>query len=365
MTSLMRSFTELSVVLVSLTVTSTQAGVLGSEGPLLPDASGNWKEFRTGDLGALVADVGEDASCVKRLPENLRRLFFEHFRYYADHSKTGFGETEIARFAKVLGMAPHESGGASAAVTDMRYRGSNESLRHFYNTDNPGRAAPQALYSSMNTLDVLLAMKTIKWNSQTNFGLLQMSADRLYSAGGAGDIAQGMVTNLKTLYLSHPDEVIDRCGTGLMYKDSAADIRAAFDGIQNCDVGYTTKEQVQCFGRWATLCPNYNVTLALIAPPAYFSTRRAAPLCAKTFRKILRTGRADGRTTSSTPKTATKVVAKSRTSSGKTPAPKRSATGTPRFGAGTQDVVAFGAAENSDALLDVQTKGLEDQSFGN
>ena len=294
MVSLMKSFTKISVLLVSLTISSAHAGVLGLEGPLMPDESGSWKEFRTSEKEALLSDAGDDSSCVKRLPENLRQIFFEHFRFYVDHSKAKIGEAEIARFAKVLGMAPHESGGASAAITDMKYKGSRESLRHFYNTDNPGRAAPQALYSSVTTLDQLLALKNVKWDKQTNFGLLQMSADRLATGGSAGDLAGEMIANLKTLYLSHPEDVIDRCGTALMYKDSLIEIVREFNEIQNCEVGYTTKEQVQCFGRWATLCPNYNITLALIAPSAYFATADSQPLCSKTFRKILKTGRADG-----------------------------------------------------------------------
>lgn len=301
MTSMLKSFTEISVFAITLTAATAHAGILGAEGPLSPDATGNWKEYRTNEEEALLSDAGDDASCVKRLPQNLRQLFFEHFRYYVDHSKEKIGETEIARFAKVLGMAPHESGGASAAVTDMKFKGSNETLRHFYNTDNPGKMAPAPLYSSTNSLDELLALKNVKWDKQTNFGLLQMSADRLASAGAAGDLAASMIVNLKTLYLSHPEEAIDRCGASLMFKDSESDLRQAFDEIQSCQPGYSTKEQVQCFGRWATLCPNYNVTLALIAPSAYFATRQAAPLCAKTFRKILKTGRADGGKTTEKP----------------------------------------------------------------
>lgn len=294
MTSLIRVFTPASVILASLVFAPAHAGVLGSEGPLMPDAIGNWKEYRTNEEEALLSDAGDDKSCVKRLPQNLRQLFFEHFRYYVDHAKAKIGEAEIARFAKVLGMAPHESSGATAAVTDMRFKGSKETLRRFYATDNPHKAAPSPLYSSTETLDALLALKSVKWDKQTNFGLLQMSADRLATGNGVGDMAEDMIANLKTLYLSHPEEVIDRCGASLMYKDSDADLRAEFNEIQSCKVGYKTSAEVKCFGRWATLCPNYNITLALIAPAAYFATRRSAPLCAKTFRKILKTGRADG-----------------------------------------------------------------------
>lgn len=296
MASMIRSFTELSVLLVSLlTISDARASVFATGGPLMPDGNGNWNEYRTNGEEALLSDAGDDASCVKRLPANLRQLFFEHFRYYVDHSKTAVGEAEIARFAKTLGMAPHESGGASAAVTDMSFRGSNETLRAFYNTDNPGRNAPAALYSSMDSLDALLSLKNVRWDAQTNFGLLQMSADRLAVGGASGDLAENMIAQLRELYRSHPEEVIDRCGTALMFKDSASAIRDAFDGIQACTPGTKTKEGVQCFGRWATLCPNYNIALALIAPSAYFATRKATPLCAKTFRKILKTGRADGK----------------------------------------------------------------------
>jgi hypothetical protein len=291
MASIIRSFTEISVVIVTLAVSTARADVLGYQGPLVPAANGSWDEFRTDREDPLVAGLEEDASCVKNLPENLRMLFFEHFRYYVDHARTKIGEPEIARFAKVLGMATHESGGASAAVTDMHYKGSSETAHHFYNTDNPGRAAPSALYSSTDSLDALLSLPTVKWDQQTNFGLLQMSADRLVVGGPAGDLAKNMIADLKTLFLSHPDDVIDRCGTNLMFKDSERNIRAAFQEIQNCKVGTATKSEVQCFGRWATLCPNYNISLALVAPVKYFATRRSAPLCAKTFRRILLTGR--------------------------------------------------------------------------
>ncbi len=341
-------FTELSVLLVSLTVSSAHAaGVLGRASPFLPDETGNWSEFRTNEEEALLSDAGDDSSCVKRLPSNLRQLFFENFRYYVDHSKTKIGETEIARFAKVLGMAPHESSGASAAVTDMKYKGSHETLSHFYNTDNPGRAAPQALYSSTDSLNALFALKNVRWDQQTNFGLLQMSADRLASGGGMGDLAESMITNMKTLYLSHPEEVIDRCGTGRMFSDSAADLRVAFDEIQSCELGYKTKAQVQCFGRWATLCPAYNVTLALIAPAAYFATRDSAPLCSKTFRKILKTGRGDGGVQAiktGGAKVATKPV------TSRTPPPelpKMNKTPTSKFGTHVANTLAPAPAENT------------------
>lgn len=281
------------VFAAALSLSGGEASVLGHRGPLVSDSTGNWKEYRTADEDELLSDAGDDASCRAKTTSNLRQLFFEHFRYYVDHSKSAIGETEIARFAKVLGMAPYESSGASAAVTDMRFRGSNETIRYF-RVDNPKSSPGEpGMHSSISSINKLLKLETIKFDRQTNFGLLQMSADRL-AMGESGDLAEKMIVDMRTLYKSHPEEMIERCGTRHMFKDEPTAIRAAFDKIQSCEVGYTTKDKVQCFGRWAALCPNYNLSLALIATPRYFATKHKPPLCAKTFRKILKTGRADG-----------------------------------------------------------------------
>lgn len=282
-----------ALVLALISTGVAQAGILGFEGPLVADATGNWREFRTKGEVALASEAAEDTLCRARTTSNLRQLFFEHFRYYADHSKTEIGDVEIARFAKVLGMAPYESSGASAAITDMKYNGSNETLRFFRgdNRKEDVEAAP-GLHSSVDSLNKLFRLEKIKFDRQTNFGHLQMSADRLVTnVGGAGDLAEKTILDMKALYKFHPEELIDRCGTRHMFKDDEAVIRKAFDRLQTCEVGYLTKEKVQCFGRWASLCPNYNLTLALIATPRYFATKNKQPLCAKTFRKILRGGR--------------------------------------------------------------------------
>jgi hypothetical protein len=308
MNSFLRSFTEISVAVTVLAAGSAQASVLGSAGPLVPDETGAWKEFRTTTLDALPAEETEDASCVRRLPENLRNLFFEHFRYYVDHSTSEVGEKEVARFAKVLGMAPRESSGATVAITDMRGTGGATSLRQFFKNDNPGVAAPKSLTSSLESLNKLFAItaetrkvngvlrsSTLRWDEETNFGLLQMSANRLYIdfGGRQDDIARDSIREMRTLYASEPEEVIARCGTALMFNDSPVEIRGAFDELMTCEPGWKSKKSIQCFGQWATLCPNYNVTLALVAPPAYFATRHAAPLCTKTFTRILKDARAD------------------------------------------------------------------------
>ncbi len=247
------------------------------------------REFRTIEREPIV-EANDDPSCTKKLPKNLRELFYENFRHAIDvKGSAHVGEPEIARYAKVLGMAPRESGGATVAVSDMKANGSRATFRRFYDVENPGRRAPSPLYSSVEGIEVLYATKGIKWDRQLNFGLLQMSADRMATRyRGSDRFSAGTMDKLRTLYLSHPEEVLERCGTRRMFQDSDATLRKAFEGLQSCEPGYTTKEKVQCFGRWVMLCPNLNVDLALIAPPAYFSTRNAPSLCAKTFRKILK-----------------------------------------------------------------------------
>ncbi len=282
-------FTEVTVFAFFLTASIAQAAVLGTQGPLVPDSNDNWRKFCSARSAPLPAESGDDKSCYTRSTKNLRELFFEHFRYYVEHSKSQVGEVEIARFAKVLGMAPHESSGASAAVTDMKGTGSRSTLRYFFDTDNARAKRSEGLYSTIGSVKQLMSMETIQWNEETNFGLLQMSANRLYIDFGKDEakIATETLNWMRTLYTTHPEEVIERCGTKVMFKDSDAEIRETFDTLQKCSPGWKSKAEVQCFGKWAVLCPHYNVTLALIAPPAYFATRYATPLCAKTFRKIL------------------------------------------------------------------------------
>ena len=284
------SILEVSLFAVSLTANVANAGVLGFEGPLVADEQGNWSKYRVTEPSEIQTALEIDKACKIRTTQNLRDLFFEHFRFYVDHSKRKITDVEIARFSKVLGMAPYESSGASAAVTDMKRRGSRETLVYF-RADNP-RNEPgdvPGMHSSIESLDKLMGLKNVKFDKQTNFGLLQMSADRLATNhNGFGALARKMITDMRALYVTHPEEVIDRCGTRHMFRDEDHEIRKAFDEIQSCQVGYNEKDEVQCFGRWAALCPNYNITLALVATPRYFATKHKAPLCVKTFRRMLR-----------------------------------------------------------------------------
>ncbi len=292
--SQVRPFLEVSVFLTVASMPGAHAASpLGIKGPLLSDETGNWKDYRTGDEAALLSEASDEAVCRSKTTSNLRQLYFEHFRYYVDHSKSEISDTEIARFAKVLGMTPYESSNATAVVTDMHYKGGKTSTESF-RADNPkSDPGKPGLRSRVATVDKLLNLKGVKYNFQTNFGLVQMSADQL-TVSNTGKIVRKMIEDMKVLYASHPEDVIDRCGAQTMFEDDLPEIRSAFDKLQTCDVGTDTSDKVKCFGRWAMLCPNFNISVALLATPRYFATKHRAPLCSKSFRRILKTGRADG-----------------------------------------------------------------------
>lgn len=236
---------------------------------------------------ALLHVAGTDGSCEKKVPQNLRLLFFQTFRDSANILGAPVAEADISKYSKVIGMSLKESSGASASVTDMRGRGSAETLRYFFRIDNPGRSSPAALHSSLQSANQLLRMSNVRWDHQTNFGLLQMSADR-FSFHNEGTLrAHEFVARMQDLYRRDPERAIETCGTKTMFKNGGVELREAFNSMHSCELGMSNSPEIRCFGKWAMLCPRYNVALALGAPPAYFATRNTSPLCAKSLRNIL------------------------------------------------------------------------------
>jgi hypothetical protein len=263
---------------------TAHARLLESRNAFLPGADGGWKPYRTaGEVPLETAP--EDSSCRGRVPTGARTLLLEQFRYLADHSREHIASVDFAAFAKIAGVLPRESSGASAAVTDMRLHGSSRTFQLL--REDTRRFG--AVRSSLESMEELLALPGVKWNGQTNFGLTQMSADRLDSRPTRA-VARAMIGSLRSLWLADREEVLRRCGTGHLFGDSHEALLKALSDVQSCEPGTGSKEAVQCFGRWAMLCPAYNLTLGMIVwqtSPKYFATRRASPLCAKTLKRIL------------------------------------------------------------------------------
>lgn len=241
----------------------------------------------TADELSLLKSAGGDELCEKRVPSNLRVFFFKTFRDSAHQLSVPMGENEVIKFSKVIGMSLKESSGASAAVTDMHGNGSRETLQYFFRTDNPGQSTPSALRSSLQSANQLMKLRNVRWDHQTNFGLLQMSADRFSFHNEATVKAHEFVGRMQDLFRQDPAEVIELCGTQTLFKNGDSEIREAFTSMQTCELGMSNAAQIRCFGNWAMLCPRYNVALALGAPASYFATRKTAPLCAKSLRSIL------------------------------------------------------------------------------
>ncbi len=113
----------------------------------------------------------QDKECNK-IDYNLRMVVFQNFVIYQhmfnaqDHYIV---EEKLLKYAHVLGMVLAESSGDPTNVTDMTGR----SISTY--------GAKTNLLRWQNLLEHTL-QKGIKFNSQTNFGLTQLSADRLFVA---------------------------------------------------------------------------------------------------------------------------------------------------------------------------------------
>ncbi len=233
-------------------------------------------------------DVVSEAErlCSRVVNPQLRNLFFEIFTNYLANNPNSNVQTAIARFSKVMAMAMKESAGVPAVIADMRLNGSALSMR-LYSADNRRRERGTTYRSSLSSQRTLLANKSIRFNQQTNFGLLQMSADRMMPVF-LGNIIARMHPELKQLAASNPSELYDRCGASWGYHDDRSEVEREYFELTKCDPSYRSAAGVKCFGRWMMLCPTMNVSLALATTDRYFQTRNVKPVCAASFKVLAR-----------------------------------------------------------------------------
>jgi hypothetical protein len=129
----------------------------------------------------------------------------------------------------------------------------------------------------------------ISINKQTNYGILQMSADRL-TVPYTGIAFQRQIMSLKAAARNNPDALLEFCQTEKFFKDDKESLKNAFRSITTCRATPTSESGVKCFGAWAMLCPGLNMELGLAAPDRYFAsdTRKKSPLvCRESFDSIL------------------------------------------------------------------------------
>ncbi|WP_115709253.1 hypothetical protein [Legionella sainthelensi] len=140
----------------------------------LPDIMGLPNEEQVESLTIHVANVmaeEQDKKC-NAIDYNLRMVVFQNFVIYqhmANAQHHYFKEKMILKYAHVLAMILHESSGDPTNVTDMSGRSISTSK-------------PITNLQRWRNLLKLTMKKGIKFNYQTNFGLTQLSADRLFVA---------------------------------------------------------------------------------------------------------------------------------------------------------------------------------------
>ncbi|CZP66739.1 Uncharacterised protein [Legionella pneumophila] len=145
-----------------------------AESGWLPDIIGLPNEEQVESLTRHVAEVmaeEEDKNCTA-IDYNLRMLVFQNFVIYqhmANAQHHYFKEKMVLKYAHVLAMILKESSGDPTNVTDMNGRS--------ISTSKPGTNLQR-----WSNLLKLTMQNGIKFNYQTNFGLTQLSADRLFVA---------------------------------------------------------------------------------------------------------------------------------------------------------------------------------------
>lgn len=301
------------------------SGLADIEGlPEVPAELGTAAEVRA-------APGGSDPTC-KDIPAPLRAMAFRHFQNFQKmQNEQGlyFPPEAAFRAAKALGMVLKESSGDPAAVADMRGKSKTT-------------YKPETTVANWRAL---FTHKHITYNKQTNFGLLQMSMDRLvvgfkiqsrhddFLPGDDAattsalntrrlldfyqDFAQGRLEQgdspipqaalrdpkaspaLKDRARRGAAKALYHCGTRFLYKEGSQGeegqkaLEDAMMSIAYCDPGIdkpdiSSRAQLECFARWVTLCPALNLDIAINTPKEYFETRKAPPKCEATFRALIK-----------------------------------------------------------------------------
>jgi hypothetical protein len=279
---------------------------------------------------------------------NLRMMIFQHFAIYqhlVNAQNFYFDDTIAHQWAHILGMILKESSGDSTNITGM----SGQSLST--NTSETDLQHWRDILTLSN-------QSPIQMNFQTNFGLTQMSSDRLFLAfrlaqdetpetafleGREGlatpfkqvlntatavrrlvwfyqDFAQGRVlqseSRIPQAYINNPQFInqyhnglkmaLIYCGTNFMFKEGAQEknisvmeqamASIAFCKLGNSQDGYGVNTiNEQCFAEWVTLCPALNIDIATLTPLIFFQTRFEPPVCEETFKSLIIQKQADGK----------------------------------------------------------------------
>jgi hypothetical protein len=328
----------MKVLFLSLALTYAAASHAAAPEPAVPPVLGSFPNLEGlpqapyDDAPNTESEVhnapGADEPGCKSVDPALRAMVFRHYENLQQMQNTQghfFPGNASAKAAHLLGMVPKESSGDPTNATDMNGK-------------------EFATYKAISTLARWKSLfdQKIVYNKQTNYGLAQMSMDRMLAGNTvttdlddflgavahptAGldvrriltvyqELAQGRLTQedipisqkalqdpratseLKAQAQEGISAALWHCGTRFLFKEGYTGaegqkaLEAAMASIAYCDFGKdrpdpNSRSQAQCFGHWVTLCPALNLDLAMLTPDSYFATHRAAPLCQATFQRL-------------------------------------------------------------------------------
>jgi len=247
----------------------------------------NMLESSKGRLPSSTYQIIENESCRTKVPFSLRQFSYDYLKRSLQNSKrnkkvwtTKEIDSAVARYSKVVAMAVGESSGNAACVADMGARGSGDSVKGFFRA-NPKKGVASNLKTTLALRETLLGLEKVRWTHQTNFGLLQMSPDRLNSENN-----RKIYARYKTIASQSPMTAMDLCGTAFLYQDAPNILRGEIEEAGLCKEGTKSKAGQLCFAKMVTICPALNFELALSAPAAYFATKNKTPRCASSYRSI-------------------------------------------------------------------------------
>jgi len=214
------------------------------------------------------------SNCVKKTTPQLRNLF-KSFNTYtnAKHDST--------KLSKLMAIMIKESSANPSAISDMKGRGSSYSYRSFFKLNNSKGIMSRDHFSTTQYLEMLLDNNEVKFDKQTNFGLSQLSADRLLIPKWGGNYLKQSFTKFEKFTSK---DYIQWCLTKSIYNDKDETLESYYENkIKNCTPNAKTKKGIKCFARNINFCPRLSIELSLKQPMRYFETRHAKSICSNLF----------------------------------------------------------------------------------
>ncbi len=182
------------------------------------------------------------------------------------------------RASKILRLIIQESGGDPTCVTDMELR----TAKRAFEWGSPG--ANTHKWETSEVSKGLSRPMPLEYDSGTNFGILQQSADVLTTDSTGG--TRRIFNEYRDLMKNDPEAALEKCASRDFYFVRVPP-EEFFRSAATCKLEKTGK----CFGKVVMLCPALNVELGLQkikTRPGYFQNHRKKPLCQAHFLKIFK-----------------------------------------------------------------------------